>query len=671
MKIIKYLFYLLLLFLLIVFFDMTKINYKYENKRLVEINSKNINSSFIKSIINFIELRHEDLLLKFSEKSKEYWVVEKKSEREILPNIKIIKSATIFTENKYEYIKNKDNWSRSNGNSNSNRFSDLNLINKNNLHQVEIAWIYNSNDRNQSNLDYDIQCNPIAVNGKIYTPTAGGYIVSIDGYNGKEIWRSRKFKDDVARRGIIYWSGDNLHDPRIYFSDHNYLVALSINNGDVIKSFGNNGYTKTGPSKIAPIIYKNYLVTATFDKNIEIYDLISGKLNFKIFFGDDKNERNGGKKYDSHKGSNPWGGFSADLDRGIAYITTGNPGNYFDGTKRPGKNDYSNSVIAVDLENKKILWTFQETSHDIWNLDLPAPAILTSIKKNNKKIDVVVVVTKRGNTLILDRLTGAPIFDLTYKKAPISLLPGEKTSPYQLDLNIPEPFSKNTFSEKDVFYLDKNNKLEIEEVVKSSNYGFFATYQLKKKTIQYNFHGGAEWMGASVDHANQIMYVTANNIPWITEVVKDLDKNYNYKSNFKRFLDKEGYPVTTPPWGILAALNLNNGKLIWTVPFGSYAELEKKGIPKTGTENFGGATATSSGLIFATGTLDKMIYAYDSSNGKELWKRELPFIGSAPPTIYSVKEEQFIIVQSTGSNSLRMGYQIKMGDALVAFKLKK
>jgi hypothetical protein len=88
MKIIKYLFYLLLLFLLIVFFDMTKINYKYENKRLVEINSKNINSSFIKSIINFIELRHEDLLLKFSEKSKEYWVVEKKAKEKFFQILK-------------------------------------------------------------------------------------------------------------------------------------------------------------------------------------------------------------------------------------------------------------------------------------------------------------------------------------------------------------------------------------------------------------------------------------------------------------------------------------------------------------------------------------------------------------------------------------------------------
>lgn len=58
-------------------------------------------------------------------------------------------------------------------------------------------------------------------------------------------------------------------------------------------------------------------------------------------------------------------------------------------------------------------------------------------------------------------------------------------------------------------------------------------------------------------------------------------------------------------------------------------------------------------------------------SGKEFWKKELPFIGSAPPSIYSTNGEQFIIVQSTGSHSLRSGYQVKMGDALVAFKLKK
>ena len=71
-----------------------------------------------------------------------------------------------------------------------------------------------------------------------------------------------------------------------------------------------------------------------------------------------------------------------------------------------------------------------------------------------------------------------------------------------------------------------------------------------------------------------------------------------------------------------------------------------------------------------------MIYAFDTLNGNELWKRELPFIGSAPPSIYIADGEQFIVVQSTGSHSLRGGGggggypNIIMGDALVAFKVK-
>ena len=50
------------------------------------------------------------------------------------------------------------------------------------------------------------------------------------------------------------------------------------------------------------------------------------------------------------------------------------------GVDRPGLNEYTNSVIAIDIDKKKELWRFQETSHDIWNLDIPAaptPAITT------------------------------------------------------------------------------------------------------------------------------------------------------------------------------------------------------------------------------------------------------------------------------------------------------
>ena len=109
------------------------------------------------------------------------------------------------------------------------------------------------------------------------------------------------------------------------------------------------------------------------------------------------------------------------------------------------------------------------------------------------------------------------------------------------------------------------------------------------------------------------------------------------------------------------------------MPFGEYDELTEKGIPITGTENYGGATGTAGNLIFATGTVDKKIRAFNSTNGKEIWSYELPFAGSGPPSIYSVNNEQYVIVAATGSTSLISGYPnlIKFGNWLYCFKLKE
>ena len=86
----------------------------------------------------------------------------------------------------------------------------------------------------------------------------------------------------------------------------------------------------------------------------------------------------------------PWGGISSDDKNGIVYLTTGNPKPYYVGVRRPGKNLYSNSIIAFDIRNKKILWHFQETCHDIWNFDIAAPPILTTI--NKKKIHLICAI---------------------------------------------------------------------------------------------------------------------------------------------------------------------------------------------------------------------------------------------------------------------------------------
>ena len=122
----------------------------------------------------------------------------------------------------------------------------------------------------------------------------------------------------------------------------------------------------------------------------------------------------------------------------------------------------------------------------------------------------------------------------------------------------------------------------------------------------------------------------------------------------------------------MTALNLNNGKIIWQIPFGEFPGLKEIGIEITGTENFGGVTSTAGNISIATGTLDKKIYVFDSSNGEIIYKETLPFIGSSPPSTYLYKDEQFIIVHSSGGKSLQDGYPnlVTTGNKIIAFKLR-
>ena len=158
-----------------------------------------------------------------------------------------------------------------------------------------------------------------------------------------------------------------------------------------------------------------------------------------------------------------------------------------------------------------------------------------------------------------------------------------------------------------------------------------------------------------------------------SEIIKETTfLKLNYRNKFKRFLTKDSYPASKPPWGTLSAINLNSQKLVWQVPLGDYPELIKSMIETTGTENFGGATATASGLIFVSGTLDKKIRAFKAINGEELWSFTLPNVGSAPPTTYKYNDEQFIFIPATGGNTLSSGYPhlVKNSDHFIAFKIK-
>ncbi len=135
-------------------------------------------------------------------------------------------------------------------------------------------------------------------------------------------------------------------------------------------------------------------------------------------------------------------------------------------------------------------------------------------------------------------------------------------------------------------------------------------------------------------------------------------------AGFRRYLDAEGYPAIKPPWGTLNAVDLRTGELKWKVPLGEYKELTARGIPPTGTENYGGPVVTAGGLIFIGATADETIRAFDKDTGAILWQAPLPFGGNATPSTYTVKGRQYLVISAGGGKSGRPA-----GGSIVAFAL--
>jgi quinoprotein glucose dehydrogenase len=134
---------------------------------------------------------------------------------------------------------------------------------------------------------------------------------------------------------------------------------------------------------------------------------------------------------------------------------------------------------------------------------------------------------------------------------------------------------------------------------------------------------------------------------------------------FDIFLDNEGYPAISPPWGTLSAIDLNAGAIRWKIPFGVYPKLAAQGLTDTGTDNYGGAIVTKNGLLFiGATTYDNTFHAFDKRTGKLLWSAPLPAAGNATPSTYMVGGKQYIVIACGGGKN-----GAKSGGTYVAFAL--
>ncbi len=280
-------------------------------------------------------------------------------------------------------------------------------------------------------------------------------------------------------------------------------------------------------------------------------------------------------------------------------------------------------------------------------------------------------MTKTGYVFLFDRETGKPLFEVTQEPVPSSDIPGEQASPTQPVPVKPPPFSAQFVDESNITDIGEANRASVLKQLRKIRGGpAFNPPSLQGTVVVPGYHGGANWSGASFDPTNGLLYVNSNNVPNIVTLVEsksgDRLKHGPYGSaGYAQFLDHEGYPAIKPPWGVLTAINLNTGEFAWQVPLGEHVELTARGVPRTGTETFGGSIVTAGGLVFIAGTKDERIHAFDKQTGKLLWEHPLPAGGYATPCTYMVHGRQYVVIAAGGAGKPRT----KAGDAFVAFSL--
>ncbi|MCC5932322.1 MAG: PQQ-binding-like beta-propeller repeat protein [Cyclobacteriaceae bacterium] len=197
----------------------------------------------------------------------------------------------------------------------------------------------------------------------------------------------------------------------------------------------------------------------------------------------------------------------------------------------------------------------------------------------------------------------------------------------------------------------KYSYLQLMEILNNGR-GFMPGYQQfseEKKEALINFISDAEH-GTTDEHS--------------TGIESNLKALPYTHTGYYRFFDPEGYPAVKPPWGTLSAIDIGKGEIVWQVPLGEFKELTERGIPKTGTENYGGPVVTAGGLIFIGATKDEYFRVFDKLTGDELWKYKLPAGGYATPAVYAIDGKQYVVIAAGGG---KMG--TKSGDSYIAFAL--
>lgn len=321
------------------------------------------------------------------------------------------KTATGFEE------ENKDNWITANHDIFYTRNSSQTTINQDNINDLQIKWILDNPE--------PIENPPIIIGSAGYAQDNGGNIIAFNATTGENQWRV-----DTGRGGLMHGL---TYDDGVIFAGtggNATVVALNATNGEKFWETAPLGPKNLGYGVgVPPLVWNDYVIVGSaggdfpphpgvVQGNVTALNRANGEVlwNLQTTAG----EWVSPERVPPNGGGTVWSGLAFDPETGTLYTTTGNATPDFNGTSRMMPNWYTNSIIAVNITNGKMLWAtplieygtvFDVELPDTHDWDASWAATISKVKYDNGTEKKMVIGTdKMGNVLAVDAQTGDEIW---------------------------------------------------------------------------------------------------------------------------------------------------------------------------------------------------------------------------------------------------------------------
>lgn len=606
------------------------------------------------------------------------------------------------------------------------RFSPLSQINQGNVARLAPAWTYRTGVIAGNGLGF--QATPLMVNDTVYLCTPTNIVIALDPETGARRWQydpNVDAPDAGTCRGVSYFAPPEATGPcarRIITATTDArLIAIDADDGKPCPAFGTNGSVDLtrGFGKIikgyyyitsAPTIVRGKVVLGGWVTDgqyvgepsgvIRAFDATTGE--FAWAWDMDRPHEHGepgpGETY-SPGTANSWAPMSGDEELGLVYLPTGNSTpDYWGAHRSKGSEQYSSSVVALDIESGEARWSFQIVHHDVWDYDVSPQPTLIEIPVGGEMVPALLQTSKSGQFFMLDRRTGKPIRPVEERPVPQGPAPGDFLSPTQPFSPTLPAFDNTVLTPQAMWGLTPLDQLWCRIKFSQARYeGMFTPPGYPRSSITYpSFLGGVNWGGISVDPERKLAIVNWSRMANYTTMVSRAEADAKgYKRSLTGgahvgqpvaqegtpfalltgpFLSPLNVPCTEPPFGKIGVVDLKTGKMKWEKPLGTASDSgpfnTRTHLPlPMGVPNTGGAVTTRSGLIFIAATQERAFRAFDLDSGKLLWRVPLPAGGHATPMTYISKRSgrQFVVIAAGGNAPLSSG----AGDYVMAYALPK